>query len=399
MPEYDLLVKNAHLIDPDQGLDAIGDLAIRDGRIARLSPDLPAAAARTVLEADQRMVSAGWIDLHAHPAEAVVSFGLPPDAIGVRQGVTAIADAGSTGYANFACLRRYVIPAAATDLFCFLHISPVGEVVLPEIGYEACDRVAFIHTVQAHRQIIKGIKMRVIAEVVHSAVDVIALARSLAQETGLPLMVHIGTASTPQATEEAIMRFTRRLLTLLRQDDIITHAFTPKAGAIFDHAGNPLPELSDALARGVRLDVGSAHAHFSFRAARAALQNGFAPYTLSTDLTTLTHGKADRLSLSLVMSEFMALGFSLSEVIRRVTGNPARALGESATRGSLREGMLADLTLFHVRAGDYTFSDGRAGHTQKGAALIVPEMVIKAGVIMPTDGIDPNWAPLTPHPG
>ena len=129
------------------------------------------------------------------------------------------------------------------------------------------------------------------------------------------------------------------------------------------------------------------------------LRAGFAPYTLSTDLTTLTHGKADRLSLSLVMSEFMALGFSLSEVIRRVTGNPARALGESATRGSLREGMLADLTLFHVRAGDYTFSDGRAGHTQKGAALIVPEMVIKAGVIMPTDGIDPNWAPLTPHPG
>lgn len=399
MPEYDLLVKNAHLIDPNLGLDAIGDLAIRDGRIARLSPDLPAVAARTVLEADQRIVSAGWIDLHAHPAEAVVSFGLPPDAIGVRQGVTAIADAGSAGYANFACLHRYVMPAAATDLFCFLHISPVGEAMLPEIGYEACDRDAFIRTVQAHRQIIKGIKMRVIAEVVHSAVDVSALARSLALETGLPLMVHIGTASTPQVTHEAITRFTRHLLTQLRQDDIITHAYTPKAGAIFDPMGNPLPELNDALARGVRLDVGSAHAHFSFQVARAALHNGFVPTTLSTDLTTLTFEKADHLSLSLVMSEFMALGFSLNEVIRLVTGNPARALGESAIRGSLREGMLADLTLFHVRAGDYTFSDGRAGHTQQGAALIVPEMVVKAGVIIPCAGIDPNWAPQTAQPG
>lgn len=375
---YDLLLTHARVIDPAQNLDAVLDIALADGRIAAIGPRLTGPAA-TVLDGTGCVACPGLIDLHAHVAEHLVSFGLAPNAIGVRAGVTAIADAGSVGYANFAAFRHFLIEQSDTDVFCFLHLSPVGEVLLPEIGYEAFDRAAFIQTVEANRDVIRGIKIRVIAEVVaNPALDVVGMAVGLGAELGLPVMVHIGTVATPQASEESITAYTRRMLTQLRAGDILTHAYTPKVGRIFERDGQPLPELDAALARGVLLDIGSAHSHISFETARAAIARGYKPHTLSTDLTTLSH---PNVSLALTMSEFMALGFSLSEVIRLTTHNPAAVLREDHQRGSLRVGMLADVTLLDVREGAFTFTDGRAGNTISGATVLRPARVIKDGVV------------------
>jgi dihydroorotase len=375
---YDLLLTNGRVIDPAQGLDAVADVAIREGRIAAVRPHLAGEAA-AVIDATGRLACPGLIDLHAHAAESIISFGLAPDAVGVRAGVTAVGDAGSVGYANFPAFRRFIIERTDTDVFCFLHLSPVGEVILPEIGYEAFDRAAFLNTVEANRDVIRGIKIRVIAEVVaNPALDVVGLALGLGAELGLPVMVHIGAAATPQASEAAITDYTRRMLTQLRAGDIITHAYTHKAGRIFERDGRPLPEVEAALARGVLLDIGSAHAHISFETARAAIARGYLPHTLSTDLTTLSYANV---SLALVMSEFMALGISLADVIGMTTANPAAVLHESHQRGSLREGMLADLTLLELRTGEFTFTDGRAGNTIAGKALLAPVKTVKAGVV------------------
>ena len=94
-PRFDLLLRGGRVLDPTQGLDAVLDLAIADGRVAAVEASLPATAARRTLNVRNRLVIPGMIDTHAHVYEHVTgSFGLNPDLVGVRAGVTTVVDQG-----------------------------------------------------------------------------------------------------------------------------------------------------------------------------------------------------------------------------------------------------------------------------------------------------------------
>lgn len=60
-----LLIKNGRVLDPSQNLDAIADILIQDGRVARIGPSLSAEGVQ-VLEARGLVVAPGLIDLHVH---------------------------------------------------------------------------------------------------------------------------------------------------------------------------------------------------------------------------------------------------------------------------------------------------------------------------------------------
>ena len=60
----DLLIAGGRVMDPDSGLDAILNVAVRDGAIVALTEDTPEA--REVLDAGGLVVAPGFIDLHAH---------------------------------------------------------------------------------------------------------------------------------------------------------------------------------------------------------------------------------------------------------------------------------------------------------------------------------------------
>jgi dihydroorotase len=79
------------------------------------------------------------------------------------------------------------------------------------------------------------------------------------------------------------------------------------------------------------------------------------------------------------MSKFLALGLSLERVIEKTTINPARVLGEEERRGSLRQGMVADISLLELEEGEYVFSDGTAGNILEGEQLLVPQLTLKGG--------------------
>ena len=57
-----LLIRNGRIIDPDQQLDQVGNLLLRDGRIAGI--DDPAGSADQVIDASGRIVCPGLIDMH-----------------------------------------------------------------------------------------------------------------------------------------------------------------------------------------------------------------------------------------------------------------------------------------------------------------------------------------------
>jgi dihydroorotase len=378
---YDVLLKGGTVVDPAQGLHALRDVAVTDGKIATLEEEIPAGEAKRVIEAQGMLVTPGLIDLHTHVAEAIMPIALTPDEAGVRSGVTAVCDAGSVGYATFNAFKQLIIRSAHTDVFCFLHVCPTGQAVSPEICWEGVDPQRMLQLIEAEREIIKGIKIRANGHVVaHPDLEMLRLAKTVAVQAGLPLMVHIGLSSEEQVSDEVLRAFNRQMLALLDPGDILTHPYTQRRGGVIQPDGGIPLKLRAAAERGVVLDVAPAKSHFSFELARIALEQGLFPTTLSTDITCTNYQGPALFSLPVVMSKFLALGLSIDDVVAKATLAPARILGEGHRRGSLKPGFAADVTVLEQLQGEFLFSDGVAGHTLMGDQLLEPRLTLKDGV-------------------
>src|SRR5262249_23930146 len=134
---YDLLLKGGTVVDPSTGLDGISDVAVQDGLIARIGPNIAAAEAARTIEVRGRIVTPGLIDLHAHVFDGFTRNGVHPDLGGVHAGVTTIVDAGSAGAATFGGFPRHIIPRCQTEIIPFLHICQTGLATMPDIIAES----------------------------------------------------------------------------------------------------------------------------------------------------------------------------------------------------------------------------------------------------------------------
>lgn len=380
--QAELLIKGGRVIDPAQNIDAIMDVAVSGGKIAALGADSQGAAEAAIIDAAGQIVTPGLIDLHAHVVGDLVSLAVHPDEAGVSTGVTSLADAGSLGRANLPPFRRYILPQTRSSVYLWLHISPVGEVVLPEVGYEAIDEAATIQFIEANRDLVRGIKIRAVGELIHSTqVDVLAAAQRVARRVGLPIMVHVGMNPDEPLSADQIGQFTGRLLSMLEAGDVITHAYTDKPGGVFAADGSPVEGLEAALARGVLLDAAPGRGHLSFKVAQAAISQGYRPAGLGTDVVRLADEQPHFYNVAAVASKFMALGLSLQESIAAVTIKPARILGAEDACGSLRPGLPADITISKLHEGSFMFHDGRAMNVIQGSAYLSPQRCLKAGEV------------------
>ena len=380
MSHSDLLLKGGTVLDPAQGIHGLLDVAVVDGVIQDLSPDLVVSGPGEVLDVRGKILTPGLIDLHTHVAEAIMPIALTPDEAGIRSGVTAVCDAGSVGYANYAAFRELVIPHARTDIFAFLHLCPFGQALSPEVGWESMNPGRIHELVAQQRETIRGIKLRANSpQVVEPELRLLKTAKDIATDLDLPLMVHIGMNSEHTVSGELLARFNRGLLETLGSGDILTHAYTKRPGAVLEPDGDVVPELRAALDRGVLIDAAPAKSHMSFQVTRRAMDQGVLPTTLSTDITKTNYRGPAMFSLPVVMSKFLAMGMSLEDVVAKTTIAPARILKEDHRRGSLEPGRPADITVFELLEGDFLFSDGIAGNTLLGHQLLEPRFCFKDG--------------------
>ena len=88
-PAYDLLLRNGRIVDGTGSVWYRGDVAITGDTIAAVGPSLPGTA-RTVVEADGRVIAPGFIDIHTHAARGIAA--VPTAENYVRQGVTTIVE-------------------------------------------------------------------------------------------------------------------------------------------------------------------------------------------------------------------------------------------------------------------------------------------------------------------
>ena len=383
----DLLLKGGEVIDPSQDIRAKLDVAVTDGVISAVAPDIDPSGAVRVINVDGNIVVPGMIDLHTHVYEGINQNGINPDLAGVLSGVTTVLDAGSAGCYTFGGFPRYVVPRAKTRIFCMLHISRVGLSYQPDTSRrEDIDVEETVSVIQANRPLIQGVKIRAVGPgVPRMGVEMVRLAKQAATEGGVRLMVHIGDRSIADGdgTEPTI---TRQLLPLLDNGDIITHLFSGNPGRIIDNSGTVIPEILEAQARGVFLDTAHGRQNFSFDVAKAALDQGVNPRSISTDMTP--PGRVNTVhSMTEMLARFMALGFSLEDVIRMTTANPASALGMEDTLGSLAVGRPADISVLREETGDWLFNDTE-GNTLRGDKALVPVVTVKDG-----EAFSPDWGP------
>jgi dihydroorotase len=381
---YDLLLKDGDVIDPAQGIHGKMDVAVTRGKVAALAGSIAPTEAKKVISVEGKIVSPGLIDLHTHIADGIIALGATPDEVGILSGVTALCDAGSTGWANFNGFKRYVVAPARTDVFCFLFVYATGQAV-ENAPWEWHDvnAEAMLKTIEANRDIIKGVKLRATASMMENGgLEGVRAAKKVAAQAGLPLMVHIGRDDTEKISHEALQPLTRGLLPILDDGDIITHCFTGKPGNILQADGKIMPEVWEAIQRGVVMDVATARTNFSFAVARQAIAQGMLPDTISTDITGPNHNTRVVSSLVVTMSKFLTLGLSLEQVIAMTTINAARALGEDSRRGSIKVGMPADITVLELVEGDFRFYDNiEETNPVAGKQLLIPKLVLKNGIV------------------
>ena len=379
----DLLLKGGRVIDPSQGIDSRMDVAVQDGAISQVSSNIRPGPETRVIRVDGKLVVPGLIDLHTHVYHGVNQTGVNPDLAGVYAGVTTVVDAGSAGCYTFGGFPEHVVPGAKTRIVCMLHISRTGLNYQPEISdRDDIDVEETVRVIRANRPLIQGVKVRAVGPAVPIlGVEMVRLAKQAATEGGVRLMVHIGDRGITDGPT-----ITRDLLPLLENGDIITHLFSGNAGRILDDNGTVVPEIMDAQERGVFLDTAHGRQNFSFDVAKSALDQGVVPRSISTDLTI--PGRLNTVhSMTEMLSRFLALGFSLQDVIRMATVNPASALDMEGSLGSLSVGREADISVLEEHTGSWRYHDTE-GATLTGEKALTPVLTVKSGEVFTTE-----WGP------
>jgi len=359
-----LLIRGGRVFDGASGFAHL-DVLVTDGRVARMAPSIEPPASARIIEATGSLVTPGLVDAHVHAFRWGHLIGLDVDPLSSRSGVTAFVDGGSSGALNFMAFRTYVVDRVRSALYALLNVSAIGQVVDGIQGLDAGenDDPRFLHlgaaaeVVEKNRDVIVGIKVRMYTGL--TSLAPMAAARELADAVGLPLVVHVSKA--PPAF--------RDLLPYLRVGDVVTHMFHPGPGGLVTRDGSIAPEYREARARGVLFDTGTARFHTSFPVARTAIQQGFLPDTISTDLT-LNNYQHITIDMPTTLSKFLALGIPLERALRLATLAPARMLPAARGHGRLAEGRPADLALFALESGEFTYLDYFGERLQASERLI-----------------------------
>lgn len=396
-PQYDLLVKGGHVIDPANNRDGVMDVAIANGKIAAVAPDIDASRARRVADARGLYVVPGLIDIHAHvfygTADHSYLSGGPtaaqPDAHSFRSGQTTLVDVGGAGWRNFPQFKREIIDTSRTRVLSFINIVGHGMRGGPfEQDLNDMDAKLTAMRIRQFRDYIVGIK---VAHYSGPEWDPVQRAVQAGTETGVPVMVDFGGHNPPLSLEDLLLKY-------LRPGDILTHTYAHVRGRIpiVGEDNKVRPYVWEARKRGVIFDVGHGGGSFLYRQAVPATQEGFYPDVISTDLHagSMNGGMKDILN---VMSKFLNLGMPLKDVIKANTATAAAVI-KRPDLGNLSVGSEADLAVLAVRKGTFGFIDTEGGKAT-GDQKLECELTVRAGrVVWDLNGISHRPWQETPRP-
>ena len=376
MTQYELLLQNGHVIDPKNGIDAPRDIAISDGKIAKVAEEIPSNQAAQSVDLAGLIVTPGLIDIHVH-----VYHTREPETLSViadhhcfRSGVTTAVDTGTAGAKHFLHFKRTVIDQAKTRIYAYINIVKSGMIGPFEQDIDEMDPELAASIVLAYPDDCVGIKTAHYwvsqpfdqAHPPWAAVDRALQASAICKK---PLMVDFW--HRPGRTYQ-------ELLQKMQPGDIHTHVYAQQFPVLNDK-NEPADFMFEARERGIIFDLGHGAGSFWFRQAIPAYQGGFGPDSISTDLHI---GNVNGVvhDMLTTMSKLLCMGMPLAEVIYRSTVTPAEEIGHPEL-GQLSIGAEADIAVLKQHEGEFGYVD--CGHARmNGDRKLSCQMTLRAGEIV-----------------
>ena len=374
--QYDLLIKNGHVIDPKNHINVVKDVAVENGKIAKVDNDIPATQSKKTIDATGLYVVPGLLDIHTHVFVGSTPdkfangiYSVSPDDFSFKSGVTAVVDAGTSGWRNFPLFKEQVIDKSQTRVLAFLNIAANGMSGKPteeDLNDMNADSAALV--AEKYKDIIVGIK---IGHYTGTDWSPFNKALDAARKSNTPMFVE---CHLPQFSLQ-------NQLQKMRPGDIITHSYEQIAERmpVVDSEGKVRSFVLDAQKKGVLFDVGHGGAGFWFSQAVPAFQQGLAPNSFGSDLHRFSMN-AGMKSIVNIMSKYMAIGMSLEDVVTRATWNPAKSI-KREDLGNLDEGADADIAVLSMQNGKFGFVDA-GGNKIEGNKKLEAELTIRAGKIV-----------------
>ena len=365
--KYDLLLKGGRVIDPANNIDGNFDVAISGGHIALVGKDIASAFARTVADVTGLVVTPGLVDLHAH------FYGydgaILPDAHCLPEGTTTAVDAGGSGHLTFDDFNEQVIAPAITNVFALLNIAGEGMVGEPEQDLDGMDPELTAAKIAQRPDLIVGVK---VAHYMGPGWEPLDRGIQAAEDTGVYLMVDQSPIQTRPMDE--------MMLEHLRPGDMVTHCYA-LSKPMTDIDDKVKPYFFEARERGIQFDVGHGAGSFSFRIAKAAIEQGFLPDTVSTDMHRSSI-LVNQATMPETMTKLLALGMELPDIVKRSTWDPAQAIGHPEL-GNLGQTVPADIAVLNVTEGEFGLVDNGTGNRVfKTDKRIVCEITVKNGQVV-----------------
>ena len=374
---YDLLLVNGHVLDDKNHIDADSDVGIKDGKIAAVGAHLNPKDALKTIDVKGLYVTPGLIDLHTHVYTGTGEKGsyagdlsLYPDGFTLRNGVTTIVDAGSSGWRNFDDFNDKIIKRSRTRVLAELNIVGSGmRGSKYEDNLEDMDGKLTGDKAKLFPGLIVGVKSAHFTGPEWKPYDQAVLAGNIAN---VPVMIDYGAR-----------RIERPLLQLvsdhLRPGDIYTHCFSGLRGEQNPQTGGPSEALLVMKKRGIYCDVGHGGGSFAWTVAAPIVKSGYLPDSISTDIHvgSMNNGMKDILN---VADKLMLLGETMPQVIAQMTSHPAHEIRQEQY-GNLSVGGIADVAVFSISTGRYGFVD-MYNTKMMGTKKLVCELTLKDGKVV-----------------
>jgi dihydroorotase len=381
--KFDLLLKGGRVIDPANDIDGIFDVATSGGYIAAVNSNISPNLARTVADVSGLVVTPGLVDLHAHFYGYDGS--LYPDAHCLPEGTTTAVDAGGSGHLTFDDFNELVIASATTNIFALINIAGEGMVGQPEQDLEGMDTELTAAKIAQRPDLIVGVK---VAHYMGPGWEPLDRGLQAAEDNGVFLMVDQSPIHTRPMNE--------MVLEHLRPGDMVTHCYA-LSKPMTDGQDQVKPYFFEARDRGVQFDVGHGAGSFSFRIANSAIEQGFLPNTISTDMHRASL-LSNHATMPETMTKLMALGMELTEIVKRSTWDPAQAIGHPEL-GNLGQTAPADIAVLELAEGEFGLIDnGTANRVYRASQRIICQMTVKNGqVVWDKNGLSrDDWASTPP---
>jgi dihydroorotase len=362
------------------------DVAIAAGKIAAVAENLPANEAGKVVDVSGLYVTPGLIDIHYHVGHGGVplnwfapekgadgpSLGISAD-LALMAGVTTIVDAGTSGADTFLQEKQEVIDHAKVRVLAFLNIVADGMEGGTEQDVNRMNPQFCAETIQKYPEIIVGVKTAHYWtakpwDSEHSPWAAVDRAEECGRLAGVPVMFDFW----PREGRS----YADLILKKMRPGDIHTHVFAQQFPILLPD-GKLNPILAEARQRGVIFDVGHGAGSFWFRNAVPAVKQGFIPDSMSTDLH---RDDVSYVTMTEVMSKFLAMDVPLEDIIRKSTVNPAKKIRRPEL-GTLSVGREADVAVLEVLHGHFGYiDDGWA--RMDGNVRLIARMTVRGGRIL-----------------